>query len=85
MELLDKGANPLYKHPGSDDVLAICGAECSYQATCEAGYLIKSPDFFRNSIDEYEIVNIFRWAANEKMYNLLESYVPKELKTWKSS
>ena len=49
-------------------------AECSYQATCQAGEIIRSPGLFRNAIDEEEIGNIFRWAANEKMYELLNIY-----------
>lgn len=75
-ELLKKGASPHYKHYGESDgdLLCLCGAECSYQATCQAGAIIRSPGLFRNSIDEEEIGNIFRWAANEKMYNLLNTY-----------
>lgn len=76
--LLEKGANPMYEHPGYDDLLAICGFECSYQVSHQAGFLLKSPEMFKNSIDGDEIANIFRWAANEKMYALLESYVPKK-------
>ena len=76
--LLEKGANPMYEHPGYDDLLAICGCECTYQVTCQAGELIKSPGWVRNSINKDEIANIFRWAANEKMYELLESYLPQK-------
>ncbi len=81
-ELLQKGANPNYKHYGDDDsnLIDLCGGECSYQVTCQSGELIKSPELFMNSIDFDEIGNIFRWAANELMYDLLESYVPKETK-----
>ena len=76
-ELLKNGANPHYKHYGSDggDLLDLCGAECSYQATCQAGEIIRSPGWFRNAIDEEEIGNIFRWAANEKMYEILNTYL----------
>ena len=75
-ELLKNGANPHYKHYGESDgdLLDLCGAECSYQATCQAGEIIRSPGLFRNAIDEEEIGNIFRWAANEKMYELLNIY-----------
>ena len=75
-ELLEKGANPLYEHPGQDSLLDLCGGQCSYQATCEAGFIIKNPGFFKVSIEIEEIVKIFRWAANEKMYNLLVQYAP---------
>ncbi len=75
-ELLKNGANPHYKHYGEDDgdLLDLCGAECSYQATCQAGEIIRSPGWFKNAIDEEEIGNIFRWAANEKMYEILNKY-----------
>ena len=74
-ELLKNGANPHYKHYGESDgdLLDLCGAECSYQATCQAGEIIRSPGLFRNAIDEEEIGNIFRWAASEKMYELLNT------------
>lgn len=75
-ELLEKGANPLYEHPGLGSLLDLCGGECSYQATCEAGFIIKNPELFRQSIEIEEIAKVFRWAANEKMYNLLAQYVP---------
>lgn len=75
-ELLQKGANPNYKHYGEGDVdlIDLCGGESSYQATCQAGALLKSPELFMNSIDGDEIGNIFRWAANEAMWELLNSY-----------
>lgn len=75
-ELLKNGANPHYKHYGEDDgdLLDLCGAECSYQATCQAGEIIRSPGWFKNAIDEEELGNIFRWAANEKMYEILNKY-----------
>ena len=75
-ELLENGANPCYKHCADcdEDLFDLCGGECSYQAGCQAGFLIKSPDYFRNSIDYDEIGSIFRWAANEAMYVLLDSY-----------
>ncbi|GEM_PF-2069515 len=75
-ELLENGANPCYKHCADcdEDLFDLCGGECSYQAGCQAGFLIESPDYFRNSIDYDEIGSIFRWAANEAMYELLDSY-----------
>jgi len=75
-ELLKNGANPCYKHCADcgDDLLDLCGGACGYQATCQAGNLIESPDYFRDSIDYDEIGSIFRWAANEAMYVLLDSY-----------
>ncbi len=78
--LLEKGADPNYKHYGDADssLIELCGGECSYQATCQAGDLLKSPGLFINSIDIDEIGSIFRWAANELMYDLLNSYIPKE-------
>ncbi|MCR4714398.1 MAG: hypothetical protein K5751_08480 [Treponemataceae bacterium] len=73
--LLNQGANPLYKHfDENTSLLDLCGDECCYQATHLAAELIREPDLFINSIDYDEIGNIFRWAANELMWNLLESY-----------
>lgn len=78
-ELLKKGADPNYKHygDGDSDLIGLCGGECSYQATCQAGDLVR---FQESSLDVDEIGSIFRWAANELMYDLLESYVSKETK-----
>lgn len=79
-ELLQKGANPNYKHYGEndEDLIDLCEGESSYQATCQAGTLLKSPGLFINSIDVDEIGSIFRWAANEAMWKLLYSYVSKK-------
>ncbi len=53
----------------------MCGAECSYQATCQAGDIIKDSAWFRAAINEEEIASIIWWAANELMYGLLLKYV----------
>ena len=76
--LLDGGANPLYRHYDDDsNLLEQCGAECSYQTTCQAGEYIKCPSLWFDSIGYEELGDLFRWAANEQMYQLLDLYVPK--------
>ena len=79
--LLKKGANPHYQHDENDtDLLGLCGGECSYQATCMIGDIIKVPTLWNNSIGYDEIGGLLRWAANEQMYQILESYIPKNQK-----
>lgn len=72
-ELLQKGANPNYRHYGDedDDLMGLCGGECAYQATCQAGDLVR---YQESLLDVDEIGSIFRWAANEAMWELLNSY-----------
>ena len=79
-ELLEQGADPLYKHctDGITTILSKCGIECSYQATCMTGPIIDSPTSWIYSISLDEIGELFRWAANEAMWELLNSYVTKE-------
>lgn len=72
--LLKKGADPSFVYEG-DEIISICGCECSYQATCKAGDIIKSPVWYSNGIDIDELGGLLRWAANEKMYILLSKYL----------
>lgn len=72
--LLKKGADPSFTYEGSE-VISICGSECSYQATCMAGNIIKSPAWYSNGIEIDELGNLLRWAANEKMYYLVNQYL----------
>lgn len=72
--LLKKGADPSFTYEGSE-VISICGSECSYQATCMAGNIIKSPAWYSNGIELDELGNLLRWAANEKMYVLLSKFL----------
>lgn len=76
-ELLEQGASPFYRHYGEREftLFDMCGAECSYQATCQAGDIIKDSAWFRTAINEEEIASIIWWAANELMYGLLLKYV----------
>lgn len=70
-ELLNKGANPWFEIEDKTYCLDLCGTECSYQATCMAGELLRSPGWHSNGIEFDELGNLLRWAANEKMYTIL--------------
>lgn len=70
-ELMNKGADPFFEIEDKTNCLDCCGTECSYQATCMAVELLRSPGWYSNGIEINELGNLLRWAANEKMYAIL--------------
>lgn len=70
-ELMNKGANPWFEIEDKSNCLDLCETECSYQATCMGGELLRSPGCFSNGIEIDELGNLLRWAANKKMYIIL--------------
>lgn len=70
-ELMNKGANPWFEIEDKTYCLGLCETECSYQATCMAGELLRSTGWYSNGIEIDELGNLLRWAANEKMSTIL--------------